>query len=86
MKSTVKFSEGYIPNEKDKPVQLRSGVLRRLIHPNLSVKSKNRDISICKPSWVIGHLESRADLRLLFYSERGWHGHYDVVACIKDSK
>ncbi len=43
MKSTVKISEGIIP--KDKPVQLKSGVLRRLIHPD-TVKSKNVAVSL----------------------------------------
>ena len=46
MKSTVKFSEGHIPDGKDKPVQLDSGVLRRLIHPHLPVKSKNVALSL----------------------------------------
>ena len=43
MKSTVKISEGIIP--KDKPVQLKSGLLRRLIHPD-TVKSKNVALSL----------------------------------------
>ncbi len=44
MKSTVKTSEGIIP--KDKPVQLKSGVLRRLIHPHTPVKSENVAVSL----------------------------------------
>jgi mannose-6-phosphate isomerase-like protein (cupin superfamily) len=46
MKSTVTFSEGFIPSGKGKPVQLSSGVLRRLIHPELAVKSKNVALSL----------------------------------------
>jgi len=43
MKSTVRIHEGIIP--KDKPVQLKSGSLRRLIHPD-TVKSKNVAVSL----------------------------------------
>lgn len=45
MKSTVKITEGYTPTDKNKPVQLRSGNLRRLIHPD-TVNSKNVAVAI----------------------------------------
>jgi mannose-6-phosphate isomerase-like protein (cupin superfamily) len=46
MKRTVKINEGYIPTTKDKkPVQLQTGVLRRLVHPD-TVQSKNVAVSI----------------------------------------
>jgi mannose-6-phosphate isomerase-like protein (cupin superfamily) len=43
MKSSVKITEGIIP--KDKPVQLKSGTLRRLIHPDTGT-SKNVAVSL----------------------------------------
>ena len=42
MKSTATLDEGYIPTN---PVQLKSGLLRRLIHPDAPVKSKNMAIA-----------------------------------------
>jgi len=43
MKSSVKATEGIIP--KNKPVQLKSGTLRRLIHPDTGT-SKNVAVSL----------------------------------------
>jgi mannose-6-phosphate isomerase-like protein (cupin superfamily) len=43
MKSTATLDEGYVPTN---PVQLKSGFLRRLIHPDAPVKSKNVAVAI----------------------------------------
>ena len=43
MKSSIKIAEGIIP--KDKPVQLKSGTLRRLVHPDAGT-SKNVAVSL----------------------------------------
>ena len=45
MKSTVRLDEGYTPTGKNAPVQLRSGKLRRLIHPD-TVKSQNIGVAV----------------------------------------
>lgn len=38
-------------------------------------------ISLATPQWVLGYLQTRAQLRVLGYSEVAWDGHHDVIAC-----
>jgi SAM-dependent methyltransferase len=42
-------------------------------------------ISVAKPWYVIKLLESVPKLKLLYYKEKGWDHHQDVVAYFKDS-
>jgi SAM-dependent methyltransferase len=39
-------------------------------------------ISLASPSWICAELEKLPSLRLVGYTERGWHDHHDVVACV----
>lgn len=48
--------------------------------------NKNYGISISKPSWVLKELvEPNTDLTLLYYRERGWDKHQDVLAVTRSS-
>jgi len=40
-------------------------------------------ISIIKPSWIVGQLERNDEWRILFYKEKCWDNHQDVIACEK---
>jgi len=40
-------------------------------------------MTLTSPSFVCDRLESARDLRLVGYTERGWHGHQDVIACTR---
>jgi SAM-dependent methyltransferase len=40
-------------------------------------------ISMSSPAWVCRQLESHSALRLLLYTEGGWHGRQDAVACLR---
>jgi len=40
-------------------------------------------ISITKPSWIASMIERNEAIRLLFFKERAWLGHHDIVACVK---
>lgn len=42
-------------------------------------------ISVAKPSFTLKLLEANMDLKLLFYQEKGWDHHQDVIGCFKDS-
>jgi 2-polyprenyl-3-methyl-5-hydroxy-6-metoxy-1,4-benzoquinol methylase len=42
-------------------------------------------ISIAKPSFTLKLLEAHTDFNLIFYQEKGWDHHQDVIACQKDS-
>jgi SAM-dependent methyltransferase len=42
-------------------------------------------ISVAKPSFTLKLLEDNTDLQLLFYQEKGWDHHQDVVACFNDT-
>jgi hypothetical protein len=37
-------------------------------------------ISLCRPGWVAGLVESLGEARLVLYGERLWDGHHDVLA------
>jgi CBS domain-containing protein len=39
--------------------------------------------SRARPSWVCGQIEQTAGIELLGYTERGWNGRQDAVACIR---
>lgn len=41
-------------------------------------------ISVAKPWYVAKLLESVPELKILYYKEKGWDHHQDVVACFKD--
>jgi SAM-dependent methyltransferase len=47
--------------------------------------SDNYGISICKPSWVLGHIERKPEIRIITYTERGWDRHQDLLACMKET-
>jgi len=40
-------------------------------------------ISVIKPSWIVGQLERNDEWRILFYKEKCWDNHQDVIACEK---
>jgi len=40
-------------------------------------------ISLCRPSWVLGQVESIPGFRVLYHLERGWDNHQDAVALVK---
>jgi hypothetical protein len=44
---------------------------------------KNYGISIIKPSWIMSYLEQKRDIKLLYYSEKLWDDHQDVLAIQK---
>ncbi len=40
-------------------------------------------VSLTSPGWVFERLHERDDVTILFYREKGWHEHQDVVAILK---
>ncbi len=40
-------------------------------------------MSLSAPAWVCGELQRCPDLKLLMYTEQGWDGFQDAVACVK---
>lgn len=42
-------------------------------------------ISLATRPWVMALLERFPALRLLYFCERGWDDHHDVVACVRES-
>jgi len=42
-------------------------------------------ISMSKPSWIFSHLEKRDDVTVIYYSERLWDKHQDILALRKKS-
>jgi len=50
-------------------------------YPRHKIKNYGRTLS--KRSWVMSLLEQFPSLRQLTYTERGWGGRQDVIACIK---
>jgi SAM-dependent methyltransferase len=47
--------------------------------------STNYGISFAKPSFTLKLLEENTDLNLIFYQEKGWDHHQDVIGCFKDT-
>ena len=41
------------------------------------------DTAVASPAWVCEQLGARPGLRLIGYTERGWHQEHDVVACAR---
>jgi SAM-dependent methyltransferase len=41
-------------------------------------------MSLTVPSWIFGQLETRPELRIVSYMERGWSDHQDVVVCMRE--
>jgi SAM-dependent methyltransferase len=41
-------------------------------------------VSVSKPSWILGEIERRPDLRILNFTERAWDDHQDSVACLNE--
>jgi SAM-dependent methyltransferase len=48
--------------------------------------STDYGISVARPSFTLKLLEENTDLRLIFYQEKGWDHHQDVIGCFKDSQ
>lgn len=42
-------------------------------------------ISIAKPSFTLSLVEETAELKIIFYQEKGWDHHQDVIGCFKDT-
>ena len=40
-------------------------------------------ISLVKPSWVLSNIEERKDISVIYFAERLWNGHQDVLAVTK---
>jgi hypothetical protein len=40
-------------------------------------------ISLSSPAWVYGELERCSSLKLVMYTEQGWDGFQDAVACVR---
>jgi len=40
-------------------------------------------VSVTKPSWIVRQLERNDEWRILFYKEKCWDNHQDVIACEK---
>jgi SAM-dependent methyltransferase len=74
------------------PGQLRASDLHRLVaayerdgfgyEPYLDFET-DYGISLASPAWVCRELEGCPSLELLMYSERGWNGRQDAVACVR---
>ena len=47
---------------------------------------RNFGLTLVRPSYVCGLLEKRSAFRVLMYTESGWGGEQDVVACVRTSE
>ncbi len=46
---------------------------------------ENYGISLSSPSFVLSLLEKKSNVSILFYNEKGWYNHQDIIACIRES-
>lgn len=46
---------------------------------------KGYGVSVSSPSFVMSSVEKEADLKIIHFSEKGWHNHQDVVACTRET-
>jgi SAM-dependent methyltransferase len=40
----------------------------------------NYGLSICRPSWLLGLVESNPALRIVYFQEGVWNGHHDILS------
>jgi SAM-dependent methyltransferase len=46
--------------------------------------SSDYGVSITSPCWIFSLIAERRDMRLITYTENGWHNHQDVISLVRE--
>jgi hypothetical protein len=82
-----KHRDGYIHRQRGLTDEAQEAILNGYAEDGFGYADYrdqvNYGMAIVAPARVTQWLEQLPELRLLYYTEAGWHNHLDVIACVR---